>query len=77
MSEPNNSGFPFAPAAEGDLDIDAIFGGVSGAASDVNPFEAALAQQAASTPQAPVQTAESIHLNERVPSKTLVTQFLS
>lgn len=43
MSEPNNSGSPFAPASEGGLDIDAIFGGAFGAASDVNPFEAALA----------------------------------
>ncbi len=47
MSE-QNSGFPFTEMSEAEgLDFDAIFGGApSGAApSDVNPFEAALAQQ--------------------------------
>ena len=50
MSEQINSGFPFTDASEAEgLDFDAIFGGTpSGAApSDVNPFEAALAQQPA------------------------------
>lgn len=55
MSEQSNSGFPFAevPGGEG-LDIDAIFGGAPNGAApgDVNPFEAALAQQAA--PAAPI-----------------------
>ena len=55
MSEQKNSGFPFADLSGGEgLDIDAIFGGVSsaGAPGDVNPFEAALAQQAVPAPQA-------------------------
>ena len=60
MSEPTNSGFPFAemPDADG-LDFASIFGGAhSGAApSDVNPFEAALAQQA--SPPASVPPAQS------------------
>ena len=60
MSEPTNSGFPFAemPDADG-LDFASIFGGAhSGAApSDVNPFEAALAQQA--SPPASVPPAKS------------------
>lgn len=63
MSEQSNSGFPFAevPGGEG-LDINAIFGGApnGGTPGDVNPFEAALAQQAApaaSIPQGQPQTA--------------------
>ncbi len=73
MSEQNSSGFPFTELSGGEgLDIDAIFGGASsaGAPGDVNPFEAALAQQAVPAPQAqeqpqPVpqaqaQTAESV-----------------
>ena len=58
MSEQNNSGFPFTELSGGEgLDIDAIFGGTSnaGAPGDVNPFEAALAQQAAPAPQAQEQ----------------------
>ena len=58
MSEQKNSGFPFADLSGGEgLDIDAIFGGVSsaGAPGDVNPFEAALTQQAVSVPQAQEQ----------------------
>ena len=54
MSEQNSSGFPFAevPDSAG-LDIDAIFGGApnGGAPGNVNPFEAALAQQPAPIPQ--------------------------
>ena len=48
MSE-QNSGFSFAEAADGGFDIGAIFGSAAGGgtAGDVNPFEAALAQQAA------------------------------
>ena len=63
MSEQSSSGFPFTEMADGTgLDIDAIFGGASGspAPGDVNPFEAALAQQAppaAPTAQAQPQTA--------------------
>ncbi len=55
MSEQSNSGFPFAELSGGEgLDIDAIFGGApnGGAPSNVNPFEAALAQQA--VPPAPI-----------------------
>lgn len=58
MSEQKNSGFPFADLSGGEgLDIDAIFGGASsaGAPGDVNPFEAALTQQAVSVPQAQEQ----------------------
>ena len=55
MSEQNSSGFPFAevPDSAG-LDIDAIFGGApnGGVTGNVNPFDAALAQQAA--PPAPI-----------------------
>lgn len=63
MSEQNSSAFPFGELPDGEgLDINAIFGGApSGAApGDVNPFEAALAQQAApaaSIPQGQPQTA--------------------
>ena len=56
MSEQSSSGFPFAEMTDGTgLDIASIFGGASGGGtpSDVNPFEAALAQQTA--PAAPVQ----------------------
>lgn len=62
MSEQSSSGFPFAevPGGEG-LDINAIFGGApdGGTPGEVNPFEAALAQQpapAASIPQGQPQT---------------------
>lgn len=56
MSEQNNSGFPFEEMAGDGLDISSIFGGTPGGAGDVNPFEAALAQQPASQPNAqPVQ----------------------
>lgn len=49
MSEQNSSGFPFAEVPDGSFDINAIFGSAdsAGTAGDVNPFEAALAQQAA------------------------------
>ncbi len=50
MSEQNSSAFPFGELAGGEgLDINAIFGGApnGGTPSNVNPFEAALAQQAA------------------------------
>lgn len=49
MSEPNSSGFPFPGAADDGFDISSIFGGApsGGTASDVNPFEEALAQQPA------------------------------
>ena len=62
MSEPNNSGFPFTEMTGDGLDIASIFGGASGGTtpSSVNPFEAALAQQAppaAPTAQAQPQTA--------------------
>lgn len=56
MSEQSSSGFPFAEVPGGaDLDINAIFGGApnGGTPGDVNPFEAALAQQAAPTAPAP------------------------
>ena len=56
MSEQSSSGFPFADVPGGaDLDINAIFGGApnGGTPGDVNPFEAALAQQAAPTAPAP------------------------
>lgn len=62
MSEQNSSAFPFSELAGSEsLDIDAIFGGApdGAASSDVNPFEAALAQQAApaaSIPQGQPQT---------------------
>ena len=62
MSEQNSSAFPFSELAGGEgLDIDAIFGGAPDGAApgDVNPFEAALAQQAApaaSIPQGQPQT---------------------
>ncbi len=60
MSEQNSSGFPFAevPDSAG-LDIDAIFGGApnGGAPGNVNPFDAALAQQAA--PPAPIPQAQA------------------
>ena len=60
MSEQNSSSFPFTELSGGEgLDIDSIFGGGSGAPNDVNPFEAALAQQAAPAPQTQAQTAES------------------
>ena len=57
MSEPNNSGFPFTEMTGDGLDIASIFGGASGGTtpSSVNPFEAALAQQA--PPAAPVPPA--------------------
>lgn len=58
MSE--QSGFPFGEVSDGaGLDIDAIFGGASGggATNNVNPFEAALAQQAPPNPQTQPQTA--------------------
>lgn len=63
MSEQSNSGFPFAELSGGEgLDINAIFGGApnDGTPGEVNPFEAALAQQAApaaSIPQGQPQTA--------------------
>ena len=62
MSEPNNSGFPFTEMTGDGLDIASIFGGASGGTtpSSVNPFEAALSQQAppaAPTAQAQPQTA--------------------
>lgn len=63
MSEQSSSGFPFAEVPDGEgLDIDAIFGGApnGGTPGDVNPFEAALAQQtapAAPIPQRQPQTA--------------------
>lgn len=63
MSEQNSSAFPFGELAGGEgLDIDAIFGGApnGGTPGDVNPFEAALAQQpapAASIPQGQPQQA--------------------
>ncbi len=63
MSEQSNSGFPFAELSGGEgLDINAIFGGApdGGTPGEVNPFEAALAQQAApaaSIPQGQPQTA--------------------
>ena len=56
MSEQSSSGFPFAEVpGSADLDINAIFGGApnGGIPGDVNPFEAALAQQAAPTAPAP------------------------
>lgn len=62
MSEQNSSAFPFGELAGGEgLDINAIFGGAPNGAApgDVNPFEAALAQQAApaaSIPQGQSQT---------------------
>ena len=62
MSEQNSNAFPFSELAGGEgLDIDAIFGGApnGGTSGDVNPFEAALAQQAtpaASIPQGQPQT---------------------
>ena len=62
MSEQNSSAFPFGELTGGEgLDIDAIFGGAPDGAApgDVNPFEAALAQQAAPTapiPQGQPQT---------------------
>ncbi len=58
MSEPNNSGFPFTEMTGDGLDIASIFGGASGGTtpSSVNPFEAALAQQA--PPAAPVPPAQ-------------------
>ena len=60
MSEQNSSGFPFAevPDSAG-LDIDAIFGGApnGGVTGNVNPFDAALAQQAA--PPAPIPQTQS------------------
>ena len=48
MSDQNN-GFPFTEVSDSSFDIGAIFGSAagSGTASDVNPFDAALAQQAA------------------------------
>ena len=51
MSEQNSSAFPFGELTGGEgLDIDAIFGGAPDGAApgDVNPFEAALAQNEAS-----------------------------
>lgn len=63
MSEQNSNAFPFGELAGGEgLDINAIFGGApnGGTPGDVNPFEAALAQQtapAASIPQGQPQTA--------------------
>ncbi len=60
MSEQNSSGFPFAEAPDSaGLDIDAIFGGApnGGAPGNVNPFDAALAQQAA--PPAPIPQAQA------------------
>jgi len=63
MSEQNSSAFPFGELAGGEgLDINAIFGGAPNGAApgDVNPFEAALAQQAApaaSIPQGQPQQA--------------------
>lgn len=63
MSEQISSTFPFGELAGGEgLDIDAIFGGAPDGAApgDVNPFEAALAQQAApaaSIPQGQPQQA--------------------
>ena len=64
MSEQNSSsGFSFTEfSGGGDMDFDAIFGGASGGPGDVNPFEAALAQQpepASAIPQATPQTAAS------------------
>ena len=64
MSEQNSSsGFSFTEfSGGGDMDFDAIFGGASGGPGDVNPFEAALAQQpepASAIPQATPQTAVS------------------
>ena len=59
MSE-QSSGFPFSEVPDGaGLDIDAIFGGTSGggAPNNVNPFEAALAQQAPPAAQTQPQTA--------------------
>lgn len=62
MSEQNSSAFPFGELAGGEgLDIDAIFGGApnGGTPGNVNPFEAALAQQtapAAAIPQGQPQT---------------------
>ena len=62
MSEQSSNTFPFGELAGGEgLDIDAIFGGAPNGAApgDVNPFEAALAQQAApaaSIPQGQPQT---------------------
>ncbi len=61
MSEQSSSGFPFTEMADGaglDSDaINAIFGGAPGGGtpSDVNPFEAALAQQAPPAAQAQPQ----------------------
>lgn len=63
MSEQSSSTFPFGELAGGEgLDINAIFGGASngGTPGNVNPFEAALAQQpapAASIPQGQPQAA--------------------
>ncbi len=62
MSEQNSSTFPFGELAGGEgLDFYAIFGGApnGGTPSNVNPFEAALAQQtapAAAIPQGQPQT---------------------
>lgn len=59
MSEQNNSGFPFTELPDDDgLDIASIFGGApsAGDASEVNPFDAALAQQPAPVEPAPQQT---------------------
>lgn len=63
MSEQSSSTFPFGELAGGEgLDINAIFGGAPNGAApgNVNPFEAALAQQTApavSIPQGQPQTA--------------------
>ena len=62
MSEQNNSGFPFTEVTDGGFDIDAIFGSAAsaGSAGDVNPFEAALAQQAAAAATKPQEQLQPV-----------------
>ena len=58
----NNSVFPFPETADGGFDIEAIFGGAAaaGASGDVNPFEAALAQQAAAAEPKPQEQPQPV-----------------
>ena len=73
MSEQNNSGFPFTDVTDGGFDIDAIFGSAAsaGSAGDVNPFEVALAQQAAATEPKPQKQSQPV---EQSPAPQTVSQ---
>ena len=73
MSEQNNSGFPFTEVSDGGFDIDAIFGGAAsaGAAGGVNPFEAALAQQAAAAEPRPQEQPQPV---EQSPARQAAPQ---